>query len=349
MNHPSSPVPESGADYRSDIPRAGWKGILISTWKEAGEDNLGLVSAGVAFYAFLAFVPLLTAVVLSYGLVAEPASVVHHMDRLTELMPENAAQVVGDQLESMTATSGTRTGLALLLAIGIALYGASKGAAAVITALNIVFEVAESRGIVARTLMALAMTAGAVITLILAIFAVSALNLAEQLLPELGGAMQLLLKAVAFLMAASAVILLLAMIYYWGPNRADAQWRWISAGSALATLVWLGATSGFGAYVANFTNYNATYGSLGAIIVFLTWLYLSAYIVLLGAELNSVLEERTGRKPDAAPQAAGPNEPARRDPVPSLGTLAVRLGAFSILLSFLGQSRSGAARNRPVT
>ena len=135
-----------------------------------------LISAGVAFYAFLAFVPLLTAFVLSYGLIAEPASVVRHMRTLTSVMPQNAAAMIGDQLMGMTESSGAKTGFALLLAIGIALYGASKGAGAILTALNIVYRDRRDRGFVKRTLLAFAMTVGAVLVLFLAILAISALQ-----------------------------------------------------------------------------------------------------------------------------------------------------------------------------
>jgi len=266
--------------------------ILSDTWRDAEKDNLSLVAAGVAFYAFLAFVPLLTAFVLSYGLIAEPASVVGHMQTLTRVMPGTAAEIVGGQLRAMSEGASVGTGFALLLALGIALYGASKGAGAVITALNIVYDVAERRSFFRRLLVALAMTAGAVVVLFLAILAVAAANVLETLLPALGGVTNFALKAGLFALAAGAVLLLLALIYRYGPNRPDAPWRWITPGSLAAASIWLAATLGFGAYVANFADYNATYGSLGAVIVFLTWLYLSAYIVLFGAELNSIIELR---------------------------------------------------------
>lgn len=313
---------------------------MIDTWKDAGEDNLTLISAGVAFYAFLAFVPLLTAFVLSYGLIAEPSSVVSHMQTLTSVMPRNAAEIIGEQLLHMTETSGAKTGFALLLAIGLAIYGASKGAGAIITALNVVWEVSETRSFIKRTLMALAMTSGAVLVLFLAILAVSALNFLETAAPDLGGASQFLLKGLFFLLAAAAVALLLAVIYRYGPNRPDAQWRWITPGSAVATIVWLAATFGFGLYVSNFSDYNATYGSLGAVIVFLTWLYLTAYIVLLGAELNSIIEEKVGAK---QVQDGPTGEPAQRSAdeaqAPSFGKVVTRLGAYSVLLTLLGRRR----------
>lgn len=279
----------------------GWMDVAIATWKDAGENHLDLVSAGVAFYAFFAFVPLLSAFVLSYGLFADPADVVHHVETLTTMMPENAAEIVGDQLRSMTESSDARTGLALCIALVIALYGASKGTGAIINALNIVFRSEETRGFFGRTLVALTMTGGAVVVLFLAILAVSALNFLESLLPQLGGLTIHLIKFASFLLAAGSVILLLAVVYRFGPNRPDKRWRWITPGSALATLAWLAATAGFGFYVSSFASYNATYGSLGAIIVFLTWLYLTAYIVLLGAELNAVMERRAGRETPEGP------------------------------------------------
>ena len=335
----AEPSPADDESLTPDLSPRGLKAIAVETWKEAGDDNLSLIAAGVAFYGFLALVPLLTAFVLSYGLVAEPQSVVRHMATLTALMPQNAAEIIGNQLRDMVETSRSETGFALLLAIAIALYGASKGAGAVVIALNVAFEVEESRGFVGRTLVALTMTGGAVVVLFLAILAISALNFLEDLLPDLGGATYYLLQGAFFLGAGSAVVLLLAVVYRYGPNRPDADWRWITPGSALATLIWLAATAGFGVYVSNFSNYNATYGSLGAIVVFLTWIYLSAYIVLLGAELNAVLEGRSGRtSPVSAPEASsdGTSDTA---PAPSIATVVARLGFFSGLLALLGGSR----------
>ncbi len=320
----------------------GWKRILLDAWKEAGKDNLALVSAGVAFYAFLAFVPLLTAFVLSYGLLAEPATVVAHVQTLTAIMPQDAASIIGDQLRSMTESSGTQTGFALLLALAIALYGASKGAGSIMTALNIVFEVGESRNFLARTLFSLVMTVGGVLVLILAILAVSALNFLEAALPDFGGVLRFLLQAGFFLAAAAGVMLLLALIYRYGPNRPRAKWKWITPGSAGATFIWLSATAGFGIYVSNFGNYNATYGSLGAVIVFLTWLYLSAYVVLLGAELNATLETEEKRRTALAPdfEPSEERDPGPSATAPSPARVVGRIGLFSLVLALLGTRRA---------
>jgi membrane protein len=338
----------------TDFPRRAWKDILLATWKEAGDDDLTLVSAGVAFYAFLAFVPLLTAFVLSYGLIAEPSSVVKHMQGLTSVLPQNAAEIIGDQLKSMTETGGGQKGLGLLLAILIALYGATKGAAAIMTALNIAYDVEETRGFIVKTAMSFAMTAGALLTMFLAILAVAGSNALEDVLPALSGVTHVLVKLVLWAVAASSVVLLLAIIYRYGPNRPNAPWRWITPGSGLATLAWLAATAGFGLYVSNFGNYNATYGSLGAVIVFLTWLYLSAYIVLLGAELNSEIERRAAeaeaarnRLADPAPAAAPTPAQASHAPAaaPGMGEIAWKSAVYGTLLTLLGRRRTaGAAR-----
>ena len=353
------------ASKPTEVPARTWKEVLIATWKEGDADNVPLISAGVAFYAFLAFVPLLTAFVLSYGLVAEPSSVVSHMQTLTQVMPRETASMIGDQLQGMTSTAGAKTGFALIIAIAIALYGASKGAGAIMTALNVAFEVEETRGFVKRTLIAFAMTAGAIVVLFLAIIAMAAMNFIEHLMPTAGGVVHVLFQLLAFALAAAAIMGLLAAIYRYGPNRPNAKWRWISPGSIVATLLWILATVGFGFYVSNFGNYNATYGSLGAVIVFLTWLYLTAYIVVMGAELNSELEERVGQQKVADPEAVGEPRPARSEPAPSdspgvqsaakaapagsatdprpgLGELAWKWSAFAILLRIIPGRRAAA-------
>jgi membrane protein len=278
-------------------PAVGWKRIALDTWKDAGEDNLSLVAAGVAFYTFLAFVPLLTALVLCYGLFADRMTVAHDILSLAEILPASAFAIVADQLQAMTEGSGARTGFALLVALGIAVYGASKAADAIMTALNIVYEVGECRGFLGRLLAALGMTAGAVFLLLVAVATISALTFLEGLLPGLGGVTAIFLRLLFVAGAGLVVMLILALVYRFVPCRPNAAWRWITPGSVLATLIWLAATAGFGLYVANFGNYNATYGSLGAVIAFLTWLYLTAWIILLGAELNAILDAEGARRP----------------------------------------------------
>lgn len=280
----TSPWRMSGAD---------WFAVLKRTWGETNADNVGLIAAGVAFYGFLALVPLLGAIVLSYGLVAEPATVMDNMRQLTSVMPGQAAQVIGDQLMNVVTASDGKKGLGLLLALALALYGARNGAGALIIALNVAYEEEEKRGFVRLNLLTLGMTAAAVVVAILALLAVTAMGHLQTALPQAPGAVLILGKIAAYAVVTAVGAAGAATLYRFGPSREQAKWTWLTPGSLLAALLWLLLTIGFGIYVANFGNYNATYGSLGAVVVLLTWMYLSSYILVLGAELNSELEHQT--------------------------------------------------------
>jgi len=364
-------IPEAApASDPTDIPPRGWKEIAKASWKEAGKDNVSIIAAGVAFYIFTALVPLLTAIVLTYGLVADPAEVEEHMRSLTGLLPQGAGEIISEQLHSMVEESDGTTGFALIIALLIALYGASKASTSMMTAMNIAWGVEEKRGFVKRTLISIAIVSGMVLAILAAIFAISAMSLIEELLPSLGGVAHFVLQLLSFALAAGIVILFLAVLYRYAPDRPDAKWAWVSPGSFIATIVWAIATIGFGFYVSNFGSYNATYGALGAVIVFLTWLYLTAYIILLGAELNAVLEQEVAAAPQAQQGEAAPAGAAARpaqaegqpaDPLaypaqpkpqgpqpPSAGALVLRFGVATILASLLGgssrkQSASSAA------
>jgi membrane protein len=286
-----------GADSPADIPAQGWKHVLVRTYRESSKDNVSIISAGVAFYAFLAFVPLLAALVLTYGLVAEPASVVQHVRGLFEMMPADAARLIGEQLISISQGAASKKGLALMIALLLSIYGAMRGASAIVTALNIVYNVREDRGFVRTTLLAVLITLGAIAALLLAIAGVSVLAWLEALLPFSSPFVHTILKIAFWIVAALAVSLGIALVYRYAPNRVDPPWVWLTPGSVSATLLWILATLGFGFYVANFGSYNATYGSLGAVVVFLTWLYLTAYILLMGGELNSEIEKQARARP----------------------------------------------------
>lgn len=272
---------------------ADWKQALVRAWQEGSADNIGLIAAGVAFYAFLALVPLLGAGVLIYGLAAEPETVERHILSLTTALPAAAAELIGEQLTAVVEDSSGKKGFGLLLAFAVALFGARNGAGSVITAMNVAYDEEERRGIVKLNLLALALTLGGILGAILAISAMTALAALGDLLPQAGGVAVLLGKLASFLL-----VLLLGMggaaaLYRYGPDRDAPRWEWISAGSFVAAAGGMLLTALFGFYAANFGNYNATYGSLSAIVVLLTWLYLSAYLLLLGAEINAELERQT--------------------------------------------------------
>jgi membrane protein len=297
---------------------AEWKQILVRTWKEGGDDNVGLLAAGVAFYFFLAFVPLLASIVLTYGLVADPSTVAEHIRTLAQTLPREAAGIVADQLQAITGGEGEAShGIGLLLAIGLAVYGASKGAGAIITALNIAYEIKDTRSFVRGTLVSLATTLGAIVMIMAIVLAGSFMGMVERVLPFSSPVVHGLLQIVSALVAVTVVGVGVSLLYRYGPDRPDAPWAWVTPGSAAATILWMLASLGFGLYVSNFGNYNATYGSLGGVVVFLTWLYLTSYVVLMGGELNSELERMQAEKNPAAAPVTGPQPGQAIDAAPA--------------------------------
>ncbi len=277
------------------MPLQAWKQVAIRTWKESSSDNVGLIAAGVAFYGFLALVPLLGAIVLTYGLVAEPETVIHNMQALAAVLPGEAASLIGEQLMNVVQTSSGKKGFGLLLALALALFGARNGAGAIITALNIAYEEEETRGFIRVNLLALAMTAAAVVVAILALIAITALGYLHELFPGTPAFLLALGKIITYVLLTLAGAAAAATLYRYGPARKKARWVWLTPGSLVAAVLWVLLTLAFGIYVANFGNYDATYGSLGAVVVLLTWMYLSSYILLFGAELNSELEHQTAK------------------------------------------------------
>lgn len=283
------------------MPVAAWRDALVRTYKEASADNVGIVAAGVAFYSFLALFPLLGATVLTYGLVADPASVLRHMAALTNMLPADVAKIVGDQLLSVVQTSSGKKGLGLLIALAVAIFGARNAAGAIITALNIAYEEEEKRGFLKTNLMALVITACAVIALIMAAGAVAVLGYVDDMIPASSPLQIAASKALSYLLLALAAATGAAALYRYGPSREKAEWVWLTPGSLMFAVAWVILTLAFGFYIARFGNYGATYGSLSAVVVLLTWLYLSSYALLFGGELNSELEHQTAKDTTTGP------------------------------------------------
>ena len=277
------------------IPAAGWRDILLRAWNESGSDNVALIAAGVAFYGFLALVPMLAAFIMTYGLIADPQTVVGHIGLLSQLLPSDAAKLIGDQLVDITRQSAGKTGLGLAASLPLSIYGAMRGAGAIVTALNIAYDEEDKRGFFRRTLLALGITVGALFAGIVGMLAIGTLATLESLMPWAPPALLLGMRLMFWMLAAVAASLLLATLYRYGPDRDEPKWRWLTPGAAFATVGWVAMTLGFGLYTANFANYNATYGALGAVVVMLIWLYLSAFIVTFGAELNAETEHQTAR------------------------------------------------------
>ena len=293
----SAPIGLSGRDASSpwQMPWSGWKDVVKRTWKESSEDNVSIVAAGIAFYGFLAMVPMLGAIVLIYGLAANPQTVVKHAQDLSTVMPGDVAKLIGEQLLNVTETSGGKKGLGLAIAIAVALWGARNAASSIITALNIAYEEEEKRSSLKVILLSLIMTVGAVALGLLGGVTIGVMSALEHLFPDLGGFGVLLGKLLTYLVLGSVAAAAAAAMFRYAPSRDKAKWTWITPGSVVFAAVWIMLTLGFGFYVSNFGNYGATYGSLSAVVVLLTWLYLSSYALLLAAELNSELEHQTAK------------------------------------------------------
>ncbi|MGI4732890.1 MAG: YihY/virulence factor BrkB family protein [Janthinobacterium lividum] len=349
-----------GATTPWKIPLSGWKQVLGRVWTESGKDNIGLVAAGVGFYGFLALVPLLASTILIYGLVADRATVVANFHSMLAVMPADAAKLIGDQMLQMVDTPSSKKGLGLVVALVLALFSARNGAASVITALNIAYQETEKRGIVWLNALALLITAAAVVLAVFAALAIASMAKLEALIPHASGVALVAGKAVSYVVLALVGAVMIGSLYRFGPSRSQAKWVWLTPGSLFASILWILLTLLFGIYVANFGNYNATYGSLGAIVVMLTWLYLSSYVLLFGAELNAELEHQTehdtttgrplalGRRgayvADHVAEAGPKPLPARGEAVPALSDspgaadyVAARAGAHLVRVARVGK------------
>ncbi|MBA2771048.1 MAG: YihY/virulence factor BrkB family protein [Pseudomonadota bacterium] len=283
------------------MPRQAWKDIAKRTWIRTWQDNVGLVAAGVTYYGFLALVPLLGIVVMLYGLLAEPETVVDNVRTLTTILPPDVAKLIAEQLIAAVQTTRETKGVGILVALLVALYGGTNGAGAIITALNIAYEEKEKRTLGRFYLAATIMTVAAVVAAVAALVGTTTLALLGNLAPTASPALVMVAKIGGYIGLSIAAAAVAATLYRFAPSREDARWTWITPGSLFAASSWLLLTLLFSFYVTRITDYNVTYGSLGTIIVLLTWIYLSAYALIFGAELNSEIEHQTAKDSTTGP------------------------------------------------
>jgi membrane protein len=289
------------ADYPSEVPASGWRDILLRVWQQIGADNISMIAAGVAFYGLLAVFPAITALVSIWGLAADPAQVQQQFAAIQEIIPAEAWELLDQQLRSVAATSATSLGWGVALGILVALWSAGAGMRALITALNIAYDEEEKRGFISFYAVAFLLTVGLIGAALLALTVILGIPLVLQFLP-LGSLSSALIRALTWLVMAAIVILGLGVLYRYGPSRSHARVRWVTWGAVAATGFWLLASFLFQVYAANFANYSATYGSLGAVIALLMWLWVSAFVVLLGAELNAEMEHQTRKDTTTGPE-----------------------------------------------
>ena len=302
---PADPKPQQDGHGRSasapsEIPWPGWKDILLRVYQRVTRDRILLIAAGVTFYLVLAIFPGISALVSVYGLFFDPKSMVGHLNLMASVAPGGAIDVLRDQLTRLGQQSGTALGIGFFVGLVIALWSATSGVKAIFDGLNVAYEEEEKRGFVKLTAVALAFTMGLIAFILLALAAVVALPVALNYVP-LSGLTDIILKIARWPALFVMVAVALSIFYRYGPSRAEPRWRWITWGSASASVLWLIASILFSWYVANFGSYNKTYGSLGAIIGFMTWVWLSIIVVLAGAQLNAEIEHQTARQSTAGP------------------------------------------------
>ena len=293
------------ADHPGEIPPRGWKDIFWRAWAEISDQNLFLIAGGVTYAVLLALFPGLAALVSLYGLAFDTAQIEKQVAALSGVLPAQTQELLSQELHSLVESSNGALGFAAIVGLLLALWSASRGMSGLITAINIAYEEKERRGFFKLNLIALGLTLGLVIGGVLAIALVAVLPAAVQLL-AVGSATKWLLLLVQWPLLIVLVMAGLAVLYRFGPDRDKPQWRWVTPGAIAATVFWIVASIGFTVYVANFNSYDKTYGSLGGVVILLTWLYLSALMVLLGAVINAQSERQTRKdSTEGAPRAMG--------------------------------------------
>jgi membrane protein len=284
----------------TDVPPQGWLDILARTKQQLGEDNLTIVAAGVAFYGFVAVVPALAATVAIYGLMADPSHVGDHVESLSSVLPGEVLPLIRDQMVRISS-NGKANGIGAIIGVLIAIYSSASATKALISGLNIAYDETEKRSFLKLTLIAMVLTIGGIVA---AAFAIGLVAVLPALLTHLyvTKSVELLLNIIRWPILVGGFITSLAVVYRYGPCRNDAKWKWVSPGAIVAGVLWLLGSGIFSLYVSKFGSYDKTYGPLGAVVVFLMWLYISALAVLIGAEFNSEMERQTKRDTTEGPE-----------------------------------------------
>ena len=295
---------ERGRGRRSDspvaVPAVGWWDILLRSIRDFSEDRLFYVSGGVAFFILLAFVPGLTAFVSLYGLLSDPATVQQHLLLLEGLLPADAFSLVSGEVERIAEQGTVTLGLASILSVLVALWSANAGMKALLDGLNVAYAETEKRGFLSLTLVSFMLTVGMFAFLALVAAAIALVPLVLGAI-ALGGFSEGLLTALRWPILFLVVGVALSVLFRYGPSRRMPKWRWVTPGSLAAAAIWLAASGLFSWYLANFADYNATYGSLGAAIGFMMWLWITATVILAGAKLDAELEHQTARDTTVGP------------------------------------------------
>jgi membrane protein len=268
------------------------EGYFLRIYQNVSDHRIAAIAAGVTFYALLAIFPGIAALVALYGLFADPSTISKHLTGLSSFLPGGAIDVIGGQLQRLTEQGNTKLGFTFLLSLAISIWSANVGMKALFDAVNIVYGEREKRSFIKLNAVSLAFTCGVLLFMLLALVALVVLPLIADYL-GLADAAQWGVALGKWPVLLLAIALAVAMMYRYGPSRETAQWRWLTWGSAFAAIGWVVVSILFSWYAAHFGTYNKTYGSLGAVIAFMSWMWLSSIVILLGAELDAVMEHHT--------------------------------------------------------
>ncbi len=284
-------TPNRVKNYKSPkkIKLKGWKKILLGVKDRIGENNLAIVAAGVAFYAFLAIFPALMALLSLYGLAVNPEQAEQQISQLSGMMPEEAFSIIKDRVENLISTPGNTLGWGTALGILMSLWSANAGTKSLFTGVDIAYDTKNDRGFIKQNALTLLFTLGFIITLLfsmalIVVFpaAVHAFGLPENI--------DTLVSWLRWPLLAAIVIFVISLVYKYAPFRKSPKFKWVVVGAAVATFLWLVLSLGFSFYVSNFGNYGEMYGSISAVVILMLWLFLTSFIILLGAELNAETE-----------------------------------------------------------
>lgn len=288
------------ADHPVAIPARGWWDIARRVFDAIWEDRILAVAAGVTFLGLLALFPAIGAFVALYGLVSNTSTIVNHLTALSDVLPQGAIEIISDQVVRITSKGDATLGVAFFTGFGMSLWSANAGMKAMFDALNVAYQEQEKRNFFVLNIWSLGFTFATITFLVVAISAVVIIPVILKFL-WLGAATEWIMWAGRWPALALLTLAAIAILYRYGPSRERARWVWLSPGAVFAALGWLVVSMMFSWYVANFGAYNETYGSLGAVIGFMTWMWLSTIIVLVGAEISAETEHQTVRDTTEGP------------------------------------------------
>lgn len=289
------------AQRPSDIAWRGWWDVLWRVKDQLDADNVSIVAGGLALFGLLAVFPSLTAAVAIYGIIASPDVIQAQVQTFSDLLPAATLEILQSQLHKLVSQSSETLSIGVIVGILLALWSARKGMVALITAMNVAYNEHDRRSILVRLLLSMGFTLGGVLGFLLVIVLGVAVPVVLAYLP-LGGAAEWILLGVRWALLWLVAILALAVLYRFAPHRSQPRWEWVNAGSVIAATLWLLGSVMFAVYVRNFDSFGEAYGAIAGVVVMLVWFYVSAYVVILGAEINSELERQTVHDTTVGPE-----------------------------------------------